>query len=176
MQPGVASQVRTTPKSPAASVVNQHDFATVYESDRNRMVRALSISLRDDALANEAIDEAFTRALHRWTVVGSLEEPQAWIYRTAHNWATSRFRRRKRDRQYASKVARPEATEDSPPDPALAKAIQELPADQRDVLVMRYYLDWTIAASAEALNVSPGTVKSRTSRALNELNRILGEN
>lgn len=153
--------------------MTRHDFATVFEADRNRLVRALSLSLRDDALANEAIDEAFTRALHRWNAVGSFDEPQAWIYRTAHNWATSRFRRRSRDRKYAAAIARPEASTDTTPDPELAAALAELPADQRQVLVLRYYLDWTIEACAEALEVAPGTVKSRTSRALTELNRVL---
>jgi len=133
------------------------------------------MAIGDDALATEAVDEAFTRALHRWHAVGSFDEPAAWIYRTARNWATSRFRRRSRDRRFAAEVARPESVEAETPDPALAQALRALPADQRNVLVLRYYLDWTIGATADALDVSPGTVKSRTNRALNELNRMLGE-
>jgi len=151
------------------------DFSAVYASERDRLVRALSISLGDDALASEAVDEAFTRALHRWHAVGSFDEPAAWIYRTARNWATSRFRRRSRDRRFAAKIARPEATVDATPDPMLAGALRSLPDDQRNVLVLRYFLDWSIEATADALNISPGTVKSRTSRALGELNRLLGE-
>ncbi len=151
------------------------DFETVYRNDRDRLIRALSISLGDDALATEAVDEAFTRALHRWNAVGSFEEPAAWIYRTARNWATSRFRRRSRDRRFAPKIARSETVDPVTPDPQLAEALRSLPADQRNVLVLRYYLDWTINAIADALDISPGTVKSRTNRALNELNRLLGE-
>ncbi|MDW3177627.1 MAG: sigma-70 family RNA polymerase sigma factor [Acidimicrobiia bacterium] len=151
------------------------DFSTFYAAERHRLVRGLSLALGDDALANEAIDEAFTRALHRWHVVGTFDEPQAWVYRTAKNWATSRFRRRSRDRRFAPKIATPEASVDPTPDPQLADALKRLPEDQRNVLVLRYYLDWTIEAVAEALDVSAGTVKSRTNRALSELNRLLGE-
>ncbi len=151
------------------------DFSTVYAAERDRLVRALSIALGDDALATEAIDEAFTRALHRWHAVGSFDEPAAWVYRTARNWATSRFRRRSRDRRFASKIARPESTVDSTPDPQLRSALSSLPDDQRNVLVLRYFLDWTIDATADALDISPGTVKSRTNRALTELNRLLGD-
>lgn len=151
------------------------DFSAFYAKERNRLVRGLSLALGDDALANEAIDEAFTRALHRWHVVGAFDEPQAWVYRTARNWATSRFRRRSRDRRFAPKIASPEATTDPTPDPQLAAALSRLPIDQRNVLVLRYYLDWSIEATADALDVSAGTVKSRTSRALTELNRLLGE-
>lgn len=151
------------------------DFSTLYAAERNRLVRGLSLALGDDALANEAVDEAFTRALHRWHVVGSFDEPQAWIYRTARNWATSRFRRRSRDRRFAPKIATAEASTDPTPDPQLAAALTRLPDDQRNVLVLRYYLDWSIEATADALDVSPGTVKSRTNRALAELHRLLGE-
>ena len=174
-QPGADSGTRCGAPAIPVPVVNTHNFAAIYANDRSRLVRALSLSLRDNALANEAVDEAFTRALHRWNTVSSLEEPQAWIYRTAHNWATSRFRRRSRDQKYAALIARPESLVDSDPDPQLAAAMENLPDDQRHVLVLRYYLDWTIEACAEALNVAPGTVKSRTNRALAELNRILGE-
>ena len=150
------------------------DFTAVYTAHRDRLVRALAIAINDDGLAAEAVDEAFTRALHRWHLVGAFDEPQAWIYRTARNWATSRFRRRSRDQKFAPKIARPESTEASTPDPALANALRELPDEHRNVLVLRYYLDWSIDGTAAALDISPGTVKSRTNRALNELNRRLG--
>ena len=169
-------QPRTVARAQGAARVIASDFETVYRNERDRLVRALSIAIGDDALATEAVDEAFTRALHRWHAVGTFDEPAAWIYRTARNWATSRFRRRRRDRTFAPDIARPESVEPSTQDPELAAALRQLPDDQRNVLVLRYYLDWTIGATADALDISPGTVKSRTSRALNELNRILGEN
>lgn len=151
------------------------DFSTVYAEYRDRLIRALAMSIGDDGLAGEAVDEAFTRALHRWHIVGSFAEPQAWVYRTARNWTMSRFRRRRRDIKFAPKVARPEALDIEPADPAIAAALAGLTQEHRDVLVLRYYLDWPVSAVADALEVAPGTVKSRTSRALNELNRLLGE-
>jgi len=150
------------------------DFSVVYAAHRDRLVRALAIALGDDALATEAVDEAFTRALHRWHLVGAFDEPHAWVYRTASNWATSRFRRRSRDKRFARSISGPESIEQAPADPSLAAALRDLPTDHRNVLVLRYYLDWSINATAEALEISPGTVKSRTNRALNELNRRLG--
>jgi len=163
------------PKRDLAARVVTADFAAVYSGHRDRLVRALAISIGDDALATEAVDEAFTRALHRWHLVGTFDEPQAWVYRTARNWATSRFRRRSRDRKFAAKIAQPATSELAPADPALAEALSELPDEHRNVLVLRYYLDWSINATAEALEITPGTVKSRTNRALNELNRRLGD-
>lgn len=166
---------RSSIRSASPQLPMSADFSVFYAAERNRLIRALSLALGDDALANDAVDEAFTRALHRWHVVGTLDEPQAWVYRTAKNWATSRFRRRSRDRRFAPKIATPETSIDPTPDPQLANALNQIPAVQRNVLVLRYYLDWSIAATAEALEISAGTVKSRTNRALKELNRLLGE-
>ena len=149
-------------------------FESVYRRHRDELVRALSLALNDEGLAAESVDEAFTRALHRWHLVGTFPNPQAWVYRTARNHAMSRFRRRSRDRRYAHKVGTATLVDDRLPDPALAAALRQLRDDQRNVLVLRYYLDWSVEAVADVLDVSPGTVKSRTSRALNELNRLLG--
>lgn len=150
------------------------DFERVFRADRDRLVRALTLSLGDASLAAEAVDEAFTRALHRWHVVGEFDNPDAWIYRTARNWAISRFRRRGRDRRYAPAIAQPDRAEDSLPDPELTAALARLDVDRRNVLVLRFFLDWSVDQVADALDISPGTVKSRTHRALSDLEAHLG--
>ncbi len=170
--------VADVPQQPASarrgSGVVTASFERVFAGHRDELVRALTISLGDESLAADAVDEAFTRALHRWHVVGTFDNPQSWIYRTARNWATSRFRRRARDRRFGPRIATSESTTDRLPDPELTAALASLPDEQRTVLVLRYYLDWPIAAIADALDIAPGTVKSRTARALSELNRLLG--
>jgi RNA polymerase sigma factor (sigma-70 family) len=52
-------------------------------------------------------------------------------------------------------------------------AIRRLPSRQREALVLRYYLDLDEAEIASCMQVSRGTVKSTTSRALAALGRIL---
>jgi RNA polymerase sigma-70 factor (sigma-E family) len=49
---------------------------------------------------------------------------------------------------------------------AVRRALATLPAKQREVLVLRYFADVSEADTARALGCSPGTVKSRVSRAV----------
>lgn len=51
----------------------------------------------------------------------------------------------------------------------LAHALAALPIAQRAVIVLRFWEDWSVEQVAVALAISPGTVKSRTSRALEAL-------
>ncbi len=147
------------------------DFQTIWRGHRDEMIRALAISTGDVDLAQESVDEAFVRALHRWHVVGDFERPQAWIFRTARNHATSRFRRLRRDRRFAPSVARDEHVDAAEPLTDLQRALTSLPEDLRTILVLRYQLDWSIETVADVLEISPGTVKSRTHRALEECRR-----
>ena len=54
------------------------------------------------------------------------------------------------------------------------RALQRVPPRQRAVLVCRYYEDLDVAATAEALGCSPGTVKSQTAKGLAALRAALG--
>jgi len=57
----------------------------------------------------------------------------------------------------------------------LWQAVRRLPEASRSVIYLRYFLDLSEAETAEALNIAPGTVKSRAHRALKKLRRIIEE-
>ena len=163
-QTSAISNVGTTPT-----------FEAFFAAHRNGLVRALTLTLGDADLASDAIDEAMTRAVQRWPKVSAYAKPEGWVYRVALNWATSRFRRRKRDRDYAPRIARPDEQFDPGFDPDVQAALDRMSEDHRAVLVLRFLFDWDVTATASALEISPGTVKSRTSRALAAMAEELNE-
>ena len=147
-------------------------FDEFYESNLDQLYRALSLSLGNPDLAHEAVDEAMARALQRWDAVASYQSPAGWVYRVAINWARSRFKARRRevltDRWQAQSI-------EFSSHPDLHRALGELPTNARSVVVLRYFLGWSTDEVSEALDIAPGTVKSRLSRALDTLQTMLQE-
>ncbi|KAG1649995.1 RNA polymerase sigma-E factor [Nymphon striatum] len=110
------------------------------------------------------------RACERWDKIGTYDNPTGWCYRVAMNWATSRWRKRKRE-VITDRLPAPKPAEDydfEEQDRLLA-ALRELSIDHRSVIVLRLVEDWSIAETAEALGIAPGTVQSRYARALRRL-------
>lgn len=154
------------------SLSKQRDFDEFYRACREEIARALVLAAGHRDLGLEATDEAFARAVEHWTEVGGYENPEGWVYRVGVNWARSMLRRRSftMDGMFAESVHL-----DDLPDPELLTAVERLPIKYRSVVVARFFLDWSIEQTAEALSLAEGTVKTRQSRALSRLRRQLGE-
>jgi RNA polymerase sigma-70 factor (ECF subfamily) len=143
-------------------------FDVFWSDQRDRIGRALAMTVGDLDLATEAVDEAMARAYQRWGRVGTLDNPAGWVYRVGLNWTRSIHRRRRRIPP--AWLATPQASTDDPGlDPSIDSAMAALPEAQRAVVVCRLLLGWSEAQTATVLDVRPGTVKSRLSRALDEL-------
>ncbi|GGN52613.1 RNA polymerase sigma24 factor [Actinoplanes lobatus] len=156
-----------------AAAPPEHDgFEAFYRANADRVYRALVVTLRRDDLAAEAVAEAMSRAYARWPAVSRLENPAGWVFRVALNWATSWWRKVRREQPPADEAAHPHLR---PPDGSVAAqdALAKLPAPQRAVITCRVLLDLSTAETAVALRISEGTVKSRLSRGLATLRHEL---
>lgn len=148
-------------------------FAEFYSVHHGTIARALALTLGDTQLGVEATDEAMTRAYQRWYTVRQYNNAPRWVYRVGLNWARS-FHRRSRRSVSSPFVETRSSVDPSPGDPALAAALASLAPKHRSVVVLRYLLDWSVEQTADALEIAPGTVKSRLHRALNQLEAQLG--
>ncbi|MFW2383778.1 MAG: sigma factor-like helix-turn-helix DNA-binding protein [Acidimicrobiales bacterium] len=162
--------VVTDPPQVPISRVDEH-FDGFYRSSRDRVARALVLTLGDQALGVEATDEAMTRAYQRWDQIRNYENREGWVYRVGLNWARSIWRKRRRE---VGEVFETPPIHDALLDVDVERALAKLDSRFRSVVVLRLYLDWSVEDTAAALGVKPGTVKSRMSRAIARLERDLG--
>jgi RNA polymerase sigma-70 factor, ECF subfamily len=150
-------------------------FEVFYRGERAGVLRALVYALGDRELAVECVDEAMVRAYERWDSVADMGNPTGWVFRVASNLARNRWRRLKLERRKPPLPDPRPADVEGVSDPAIARALDQLPVDQRVVVVLRFHLDWSLEQIAEAVGNPIGTVKSRLHRALGRLETLLEE-
>ena len=157
-------------RSRAVELSTTESFSDFYRSRVDGLYRALTLNLGSVELAEEAVDEAMTRAFQRWAKVGRLDSPAGWVYRVAVNWARGRLRKRNRERLEEDWIEiGGEAGQSTAVDVDLYRALAALSPDGRSAVVLRYYLGWSTAETAAALGIKEGTLKSRLSRACEQL-------
>jgi len=183
--PDLATSVRAgDPPRPEVRVASEEvevadiTFEQFFRQHRDRVGKALALSIGDRDLAAEAVDEAMIRAYQHWGRVSSLDHPAAWVYRVGMNYSRSRFRRMTRKMAFVGRhqgdgIGHDTPFSDSIGDARLAGALAGLPLAQRGVVVSRVLLGLTEAETAAALGLRPGTVKSRLHRGLAALRHEL---
>ena len=146
------------------------DFDQFVAARSTALLRTAYLLTRDHALAEDLLQTALTKAWFSWSRING--GPEAYVRKILVNTFASWWRRKWNGEQ---------AYADPPePDPAgtddtidqhhdLWVAMGRLPRRQRAVIVLRYVEDLTEAETARVLGVSPGTVKSQTSKALAKL-------
>lgn len=151
------------------------EFSTFFDAWRDPIRRALALATGDTTLADEAIDEAMTRALTQWEKVGSYERPEGWVYRVGLNFARGVYRKRRWEVLQEIDESSVVWTRPEPSFIEVIDAVGRLSLKLRSVVVARFYLDWTMAEIAVSLDIPEGTVKSRLSRGLKRLAEDLKE-
>ena len=128
--------------------------------------------------AEEAAQDGFVKA---WRALGRFREGapfRPWLLKIVANEARRRSAGRRA--HLALRAATEYPSGDAAPSPEAAflsaeqrekllAAVNELPEDQRAVISLRYFVGLSEQEVAEALDLPAGTVKSRTSRALERL-------
>ncbi|SCE82433.1 RNA polymerase sigma-70 factor, ECF subfamily [Micromonospora chokoriensis] len=156
------------------TVSDRDVISELYGSCFRRLVVQLYAMTGDLNEAQEAVQEAFTRALVKPGRFTGLDNPEAWLRRVAVNVARSRHRRRRVLTGLLRRIGPPPAVADRAPEHlALLAALRGLPEGQRHALALHYLVDLPIGEVAATLGVSPGTVKSRLSRGRQALAALL---
>lgn len=130
--------------------------------------------------AEDLVQEAFVRVYAYRDRLEGPDHAVAYLRRTIVNLSRSRWRRaRVALRHPPTADVEPSGPEERGLDAVnraeLLGAIRRLSRREREVVVLRFYLDLSVNETAEALSISAGSVKSYTSRGLTDLAAILEE-
>jgi RNA polymerase sigma-70 factor (ECF subfamily) len=131
----------------------------VYAAHFRSLATQLYAYTADMGLAQELVQEAFCRAIPRWSRLSTYDDPLAWIRRVAFNLATSRWRRTRTALAFARRYREEHVAEPSPDRVLVAAALAKLPANHRRVVVLHHLADLPVADIAEAEGVPEGTVR-----------------
>ena len=171
-----ATALESSRKSEAVSGVFQtrsrySSPEALFKAQRESLVRALTVSCGDFALAEDSVQEAFARLCVHWKRVSNYDDPATWVRRVALN--LTRDHRRLLLRRTRLLIRLGNQPEVAPPaiykDPHLWEAIRELPARQRTALALYYLAHLKVAEVAATMKVSQGTVKRYLDRARESL-------
>jgi RNA polymerase sigma-70 factor, ECF subfamily len=151
-------------------------FEEVVDRYGLQLLRTARLILRDEALAEDAIQDTFLKA---WQRIGSLrdEDPGPWLTKIAMNESISTYRRRHRFQALTERFGRlgggkPEVSSEARLD--LTQALDKLTAEQRAAVALHYYQDLSVEETARALKVPVDTMKSRLKTALRRLRELTG--
>ena len=153
----------------------------LFRTHHRRLVGLASLLCDDQATAEDVVQEAFAGLYRRWWQLRDPHSAVAYLNKAVVNGGRDHLRRgRRSDASLRRMVPQPEALSSAEQDVVsndeaarLWQAIRLLPHRQRQVLVLRYYLDQSEAEIAETLGVARGSVKRHASRGLAALARTV---
>ena len=157
---------------------NPEEFAAFCRAEQSRLIAALGLYCGDFDVAEEIAQEKLARVWRDWDKVRAKDSPAAWAQRVGFNLASSIYRRKQAEHRMRARLDAPEHMSSTPEladQLTVQAALATLPAKQRAVLILRYYLDYSVADTAAALGLPQGTVTTHTRRGLQRLRGWIDE-
>lgn len=171
---------------------NNQAFDLLLERYKDRVFNYIYNMVKDEDLANDLFQETFVKVITtikngRYSSDGKFS---SWITRIAHNLVIDHFRQEKNqgvvstDESEYDILNRRELSDATIEDIFIDRAIRDdvrnlirqLPAEQRQVLIMRYYQDLSFKEIAEKTGVSINTALGRMRYAILNLRRTAERN
>jgi RNA polymerase sigma-70 factor (ECF subfamily) len=158
----------------AAGAGDEVAFGRIVASHHDDMRRLCVFMTRDAALADDAVQNAWSTA---WRKLGTLRDPASlrpWLMRLAANEAKRLIKQRGRRSEIEGIASPPSIT--AGPDPAtgierldVLAALERLGPDDRALIALRYVIGFDAAAIAVASGMTPAAVRQRLKRLLDRL-------
>jgi RNA polymerase sigma-70 factor (sigma-E family) len=154
------------------------DYADFVRSRTHALLRSAYLLTGDQHLAEDLVQEALARTHRAWARLERAGNAEAYTRKIMYHAQVSVWRRPKVAETLPGELPdRPAGRGDDPAEAAgvrisLQRALLQLSAKQRAVIVLRFFEDHTEVEAAQMLGVSVSTVKTQCARALDRL-RVL---
>ena len=151
-------------------------FEEFFEAEHARVFGALCLVTGDRDEAEEIVQDAFLRMWERWDRVAGVEDPTAYLFRTAMNVFRNRYRRAtlalRRTVSLGSTEDALAAIEDRD---VVVRALRDLTPDQRAAVLLTGYVGLSSEEAGQLLGMRAGTVRTLASRARSQIREKAGE-
>ena len=152
--------------------MDMETFAQNLELVRDKLYRTALCYFNDPSTALDVLDEAVYRGL---CACGKLKYPQYFITWMTRILLNECHREQKRRSKFRSMEELPETYTEAYDSLPLQEAVTRLPKDLKDVVILRFFAQHTLAETAELLKIPQGTVVTRQRKALQILRLELEE-
>ncbi|MEY3648897.1 MAG: hypothetical protein RLZ13_1782 [Bacteroidota bacterium] len=165
---------------------NEAAFNLLVDRYQSKVFTTIFLIVKDQDVAEDLLQDVFVKVLHTLNSDKYNEEGkfQPWVMRIAHNMAIDHFRKAKRyptilledgsNLLNSLSFAEDSSEEQRIKEETLAwvrNLIDELPEAQKEVVIMRHYLDMSFQEIAEQTGVSINTALGRMRYALNHIRK-----
>jgi RNA polymerase sigma-70 factor (ECF subfamily) len=153
-------------------------FAEVYDEHFSRVYAYVARRVGNRAEAEDVTAEVFHQALANLARFEWRGAPfAAWLYRIAGNLIADRWRKSEKERGTPLQADPPSSEEitEAEERATLFQLVEELPADQRRVIAMRFAEGRSAAEIGKAMKKTAGAVRQLQFRALENLRARLGK-
>lgn len=157
-----------------------NDMVQLIEPIIPALRRYARVLVRDRSAADDLVQDCLERAVSHWHQRRADGNPRTWMFAILHNLAVSRFRGQKRrpvhveiDEMAELDVAQMASQEQTVEVRDMLRCVDQLPDEQRSVLLLVAVEDLSYAQTADVLGIPLGTVMSRLSRARNRLIELM---
>lgn len=142
------------------------EFESFFRANERRLYGTLCVVTSDPTEAEELMQEAFLRVWERWDRVRAMNDPAAYLYRTAFNLFRSQLRRFLRAARRAVRPAPPSDAFDQIDEQVdLLAALRGLTPRQRAAVALLDLMDLPSEEAGEILGVKAVTVRTLASQA-----------
>jgi RNA polymerase sigma-70 factor (sigma-E family) len=182
----LAAGSRGRPRRTRAAGLSEPDAESavsgLYQVHAVGLIRLAVVMLGDRSAAEDVVQDSFCALYRRWEHLTDADKALSYLRSSILNGCRSELRRRSRNQRRAARAPVPADSASAEADVLVSEehrevlaALRRLPPRQREVLVLRFYLDLPEPEIATEMGVARGTVKSTMSRGLSALAQLLEE-